>query len=203
MNWKDARFVITKTHPKELPERHHCVEIALVGRSNAGKSSFLNAITGHDSLAKTSKTPGKTRHLNLFYVGNHLSIVDLPGYGYAKRSKEEQQEWGAFISSYLHSRVSLKLLILVMDIRRNIEEEEYMLSSCAQSLDIPILLILNKCDKVTQKEMYALEKERLKTLRDPSLSSLMVSCHTGKGIDVARKILEQSLILPSDLEKKI
>lgn len=192
MNWKQARFVTTKVNPKELPKLPHSFEIALIGRSNAGKSSFFNALTSQP-LAKTSKAPGKTRTLNLFSIGPHLSFVDLPGYGYAQRSKEEQKGWSEFILSYLKSRDSLKLLILIMDMRRRISEEETCLLTLAASLNLPVFLILNKCDKLNQTERHQAEKTFKEDLEEFTFTAFPVSSRTGEGIDETRKAIENFL----------
>ena len=189
MKWNQARFVTTRTEAKTLPYHHGSFEAALVGRSNAGKSSFLNALSTNSSLAKTSKMPGKTRHINLFSVEDKLFLVDLPGYGYAKRSKQEQIDWSDFISSYLQERKSLQLLILIMDGRRSLEEEEECLIGLSASLPLPLLLIVNKCDKLSPPELkHSLEEIKRSY---PWIEILPVSCRTGKGIDSARKSIEQ------------
>lgn len=187
MKWTNMTFTTTKTSPQDLPIRPHSVEIALVGRSNAGKSSLLNALASKPSLARTSKTPGKTRHLNLFYVDEHVSLVDLPGYGYAKRSKDEQKEWSSFIESYLREREPLKLLLLIVDVRRKMEEEERMIVQLGEALSLPILLILNKCDKMNQSELNQAKLAFAQEQHD----MLFVSCRTGRGIDAVRKAIEQ------------
>lgn len=189
MKWNKACFITTRTDATTLPHSHGVFEAALVGRSNAGKSSFLNALTMNSSLAKTSKTPGKTRHINLFCIDEKLFLVDLPGYGYAKRSKEEQIDWSSFIDSYLRERKTLQLLILIMDCRRSLEAEEECLLSLSASLRLPLLLIVNKCDKITPHELSRSVEDMKK--RYPFLDILSVSCKTGKGIDGARKAIEQ------------
>ena len=188
MKWDQAKFVITKTKPEELPHPHGIFEIALVGRSNAGKSSFLNALTQKKALARTSKTPGKTRHLNLFSIDEKLFLTDLPGYGYAKRSKEEQIDWTAFISDYLERRKPLKLLLLVMDCRRELEDEEECLLALSAGLQLPLFIILNKCDKLSSGELPKILKKFY-----TSLPIFPVSCKTGRGIDAVRKAIEGSM----------
>lgn len=189
MKWNNARFITTRTDAQTLPHSHSVFEAALVGRSNAGKSSFLNALTMNSSLAKTSKTPGKTRHINLFCIDEKLFLVDLPGYGYAKRSKEEQLDWSEFIGSYLKERKPLQLLILIMDCRRALEAEEECLISLSASLRLPLLLVMNKCDKLSPAELSR-SVESMKQ-RHPFLEILSVSSKTGKGIEGARKAIEQ------------
>lgn len=187
MKWNSMVFITTKTSPLDLPTRPHAVEVAMVGRSNAGKSSLLNALSLKPALAKVSKTPGKTRHLNLFYVGDHLSLVDLPGYGYAQRSKEEQQDWSLFIEKYLKERPPLKLLILVVDGRRTMEEEERMIEKLSRALDIRLLVVVNKCDKLNQSELHQAES----FFQQEGIEALFVSCRTGRSIERVRKAIEE------------
>jgi GTP-binding protein len=127
-------------------------EVALAGRSNSGKSSFLNAIA-KGKVAHVSSTPGKTRLLNFFDFGAHYRVVDMPGYGFASRSMKEMQEWTASIETYIHTRELLAGLILLMDIRRDWTEDEQMLSDFLSAVDRPMLIVLTKADQVTRNEM--------------------------------------------------
>lgn len=127
-------------------------EVALAGRSNSGKSSFLNAIA-KGKVAHVSSTPGKTRLLNFFDFGAHYRVVDMPGYGFASRSIKEMEEWTASIETYIHTRESLAGLILLMDIRRDWTEDEQMLSDFLSAVDRPMLIVLTKADQVTRNDM--------------------------------------------------
>jgi GTP-binding protein len=189
MKWHNAQFITTRTDATTLPYLQGSFEAALVGRSNAGKSSFLNALTTRHSLAKTAKAPGKTRHINLFSVDEKVFFVDLPGYGYAKRSKEEQKDWSTFISTYLQERKSLQLLILIMDCRRPLEKEEDCIFALSSSLQLPLLLILNKCDKLSQADLIKTVAHMKSQV--PTIDILAVSSKMGKGIEEARKKIEQ------------
>jgi GTP-binding protein len=122
-------------------------EVAFVGRSNVGKSSIINTITDQKRLAKTSKLPGRTRQINFFTVENEIRIVDLPGYGFARVDRSMKRAWDQVIKGYFSNRKSLAGLILIIDIRRKVtEEDENMLNWC-QLANIPVHLILNKADK--------------------------------------------------------
>lgn len=127
-------------------------EIALTGRSNAGKSSFLNAISKRP-VAKVSQEPGKTRLLNFFDVGKSYRIVDMPGYGFAKRATEEKESWGKMIEAYLVGRENLAGLILVMDIKREWSEDEELLADLMWSRGLPMCVVLTKADQLKKNEI--------------------------------------------------
>ncbi len=127
-------------------------EIALAGRSNAGKSSFLNAVTKSD-LAKVSKSPGKTRLLNFFNFGEHYRFVDMPGYGFASRGGKEQQEWQKMIETYLLKRDNLKGLLLIIDVKRDAEDSEVLLLDFCRENNIPLYFVLTKIDRCNAKEL--------------------------------------------------
>ncbi len=126
-------------------------EIGLVGRSNSGKSSFLNALT-RKTIAKVSSTPGKTKLLNFFNVGEHYRIVDMPGYGFAAVNNKEATSWKNMIETYLNSRENLVGLILIMDARRKWQEEEELIHSWSESNDCPVIVCLNKVDRMKKNE---------------------------------------------------
>ena len=132
---------------------HSMPEVALVGRSNAGKSSFLNSLSGA-KVARVSKVPGKTNLLNFFDMKDYI-LVDMPGYGYAKRSFDEINKWNSMVENYLQTRSELRLMLLLMDIRRDLTEDEVMLIKLAKNKSIPIYIILSKADKLkdTNKKM--------------------------------------------------
>jgi len=117
-----ATFLISVAQLKQLPAAENCVEVAFAGRSNAGKSSAINKITGKKSLARTSKTPGRTQLINFFSLDETRHLVDLPGYGYAKVSAETKSRWQKTLAQYLEVRESLTGLILVSDIRHPLKE---------------------------------------------------------------------------------
>ncbi len=124
-------------------------EIALCGRSNSGKSSLINSLTNQSKLAKTSNTPGRTQSINFFQFSRNPSkkIVDLPGYGYAKASKSDQNAWAKLILEYLQKRESLLNLILIMDIRHPFQKKDYEFLNLCSTLNLPISLVLTKADK--------------------------------------------------------
>ncbi len=134
-------------------------EIALVGRSNVGKSSLINHLLRQKNLAKTSATPGKTKLLNFFCIEEKFLLVDLPGYGFAKASSEEIQQWSEAIDRYINERKTLKLILLLIDSRRELGPEDQTLLKWAETKKIPVLLILTKTDKLKASERNQLLKK--------------------------------------------
>ncbi|HSX10703.1 MAG TPA: ribosome biogenesis GTP-binding protein YihA/YsxC [Chlamydiales bacterium] len=157
-----ARFLLstlTEFPTLKDPRGKLLPEIALVGRSNVGKSSLINHLLEQKRLAKTSSTPGKTRLLNFFSVDEKFLLVDLPGYGYAKAPKEEVGKWSEAIDNYLNNRPTLRLILLLIDSRRDIGPEDQTLIEWATHKRIPLLLILTKTDKLSSGEKVALLKK--------------------------------------------
>jgi GTP-binding protein len=128
-------------------------EIAMAGRSNAGKSSLLNSMTGGASVARTSGTPGKTRLLNFFDVGDFYRLVDLPGYGYAARDATERNQWKKMIEDFLMTRENIRGLILICDVRRDWTEDEQLLYEFAKTKGFGIVCALSKCDKFSPQKL--------------------------------------------------
>ena len=129
-------------------------EIALCGRSNSGKSTLINALANQKKLAKPSNTPGRTQSINFFHLTNDEAkkIIDLPGFGYAKASKQDQNAWAKLILSYLEKRAALTDLILIMDMRHPFQNKDLEFLSLCNSLNLPIHLVLTKADKLNNKE---------------------------------------------------
>jgi len=163
----DAAFVAGAVDSASLPPPT-LVEVAFAGRSNVGKSTLLNAMMERRGLARTSNTPGCTRQLNMFEVrcndGLHLRFADLPGYGWAKRSKAERSQWQEMIEGYLKGRAGLKAVVVLVDVRRGVEEEERQLVDFLRqprdvSGKVAVILVATKVDKlVTARRKPALEK---------------------------------------------
>jgi GTP-binding protein len=145
-----AVFIKSAVYPQDYP-RPGKIEVALAGRSNSGKSSFINALVG-SKIAKVSQVPGKTRLLNFFAVGDQYILVDMPGYGFAARSGKEMEEWSQMVEGYLTVRETLGGLLLTMDIRRKWDQEEKMLKEFCDRVGLPLIVILTKADKVSRAQ---------------------------------------------------
>lgn len=127
-------------------------EIALAGRSNVGKSSFINRMIGRKNLVRTSSKPGKTRTLNFYRINDFFYFVDVPGYGYAKVSKKEREKWGRMMEEYFETRDELQLVVLIVDIRHQPTREDIQMVNYITYLEIPMLIIATKLDKVAKNK---------------------------------------------------
>ncbi|HEY5945751.1 MAG TPA: ribosome biogenesis GTP-binding protein YihA/YsxC [Kofleriaceae bacterium] len=176
-----ARFVISASKPSEFPAET-LPEIAVVGRSNVGKSSLINALVGQDGLARTSRTPGRTRLVNWFEIDGKFQLVDLPGYGYAEVSRDMRESWRPLIESYLSDRKTLKGVLMLIDIRRGPEEEELDFVPWLEAKEIPIVVALTKADKLAKNKRLpevAKAKKSLGLKKDP----YAVTVEDGDSID--------------------
>jgi GTP-binding protein len=166
----NIKFIKSAVLPKDYPKTGK-KEIAIAGRSNAGKSSFLNSIA-NSKIAKVSNTPGKTRLLNFFDRGDKYVLVDMPGYGFAARSGDEIREWHQMIENYLSMREELVGLVLVMDSRRSWTKDEELLKSYADSRGLPLCVILTKSDKLTKAEI---QKSLNGVKKDAAISAVFMT----------------------------
>ncbi|NDL64713.1 ribosome biogenesis GTP-binding protein YihA/YsxC [Acerihabitans arboris] len=146
-NYHMTHFVMSAPDIRHLPTDTG-IEVAFAGRSNAGKSSALNTLTNQKSLARTSKTPGRTQLINLFEVEPEIRLVDLPGYGYAEVPEEMKRKWQRALGEYLQKRHSLKGLVVLMDIRHPMKDLDQQMVQWAVGVDIPVLVLLTKSDKL-------------------------------------------------------
>ena len=164
--FQNAKFTGSYPTSEDLP-LDEGTEIAFCGRSNCGKSSVLNALTNNKKLAKTSKTPGRTQAINFFDIDSTgvFKIVDLPGYGYAKVSKKMRSEWGKEIEKYLMTRKSLNALCIIMDIRHPFKEDDLKLIDWCETKDLPMILLLNKADKLSNNKASQVTNSAKKTLQ--------------------------------------
>jgi GTP-binding protein len=149
--FSQARFHTTVNHLRDLPQ-HEGREVAFAGRSNAGKSSAINTLANHARLAFTSKTPGRTQHINYFSLGDDKFIVDLPGYGYAKVPPEMQQHWQQLLSHYLQHRQTLCGLVVIMDARHPLTELDAQLLEWFVPTGKPVHVLLTKADKLSRQQ---------------------------------------------------
>ena len=150
---KNAEFIVSVADPAKLPDLG-APEIAFAGKSNVGKSSFINFLTGNGKLARTSGDPGRTRLVNFFGVNNGgLVFVDLPGYGFAKVSKSEKAKWGSMIEGYLTGSKNLKNVFVLLDVRHEPTSDDKMLLNFLYHYNIPFTVIATKCDKLSRAQL--------------------------------------------------
>lgn len=179
-------------------------EVAFAGRSNAGKSSAINALTNNHKLARTSKTPGRTQLINFFNLSDTQRLVDLPGYGYAKVSREQKEKWQRYLSEYLQSRRCLQGLILLMDIRHPLQEFDTTMLDWAIRGNMPVHILLTKADKLSRSQAKSALFGVQKSLKDMGVDQLTsVQCFsalTNIGIDELKARL-QAWLAPVPLDE--
>lgn len=161
---KNPKFEISAVSPKQYP-KNHLPEIVLAGKSNVGKSSFINTLINRKALARTSSTPGKTRQINFYNMDGLFYFVDLPGYGYSKMSKEEQLRVGQFIEKYLSIRENIQLIILILDIRHKPTDDDKLMYNYIRNTNTPFIIIANKADKIAVTKVDAAVEEIRKELK--------------------------------------
>ena len=188
-----ARFLMSAAHLEQLPAPDR-PELAFAGRSNAGKSSALNALCGRRALARVSKTPGRTQLLNFFELADGR-LVDLPGYGFAKAPKTLREAWGELIEGYMVSRECLRGLVVVMDARHPLTGFDRMMLGWAGAEGLPCHVLLAKADKLAsgaqRKTLREVERE-LPALH-PRASAQLFSSQTNDGVEGARQVLYELL----------
>ncbi|MDB6081653.1 MAG: engB [Chlamydiia bacterium] len=192
--WNTASFIKSAELPADytkICDAHGKVlkEVAVVGRSNVGKSSLLNDLFAIKRLAKVSSTPGKTILINFFRVKDFFAVVDLPGYGYAKVSKELQKEWGKNIQQYLEKRVELSTIIFLLDIRRTPNEDDLLFFEWASFHQKNLILVLTKTDKVKSQEKKKNRDLIFSYLPDKAIPWVYYSIKTHEGQFELRKLL--------------
>jgi len=197
--YRQARFLLSTPDNRRAPADEGA-EVAFAGRSNAGKSSALNAITSQRSLARTSKTPGRTQLINFFALDDQTRLVDLPGYGYAKVSRSLKNEWQRNLSFYLESRRSLRGLILLMDIRHPLKEFDRQLLAWCHQAQLACHVLLTKSDKLKRGPAKAALLQVSKQLGEyhPEATVQLFSAKTPAGIDEVHAVLDQWLMLDED-----
>jgi GTP-binding protein len=194
---RECRFVAGAVNPASLPSQG-LPEVAFAGRSNVGKSSLVNALSGRRMLARTSHTPGRTRQINCFDLGGRLMLVDLPGYGYAEASKTLVKRWTALAQRYLRARATLRRTCLLIDARHGLKEIDRDLLRLCDAAGLSCQIVLTKIDKLRAAELSAmLESTAAALARHPAAHPEIhaTSAHTGHGIAALRAALA-ALALP-------
>jgi len=152
LKYLNSNFIISAEMLSQCPDTN-LAEFPLLGRSNVGKSSFINALANNKKLAKTSNTPGKTRLINFFNFSEKFMIADLPGYGYAKVSKEAQNRWQMYLEEYLLNRSQIKFMIQLIDSRHDIQKNDYQMREWINAYNLPIITIATKIDYVPKNKV--------------------------------------------------
>lgn len=190
---KKAEFLGVFVDIKNLPEGD-LPEIAIVGRSNVGKSSLINKLTNRKNLAKSSSTPGKTRTINYYLINEQFYLVDLPGYGYARVSKVEKRKWNQMMENYLVKRQQLKGVIQLVDVRHAPSENDILMKEWLSHHSIPILVVANKLDKISRgakAKQFTLIQKSLGMQTDEL--PLGFSAQSGAGVEELKTALEEIL----------
>jgi GTP-binding protein len=180
MNPLNAIFEISAAHARQFPEPS-LPEVVFLGRSNVGKSSLINTLTGKKQLAKVSNTPGKTRLVNFFRVNEIIRFVDLPGYGFAKVSHEERRAWDRLIMSYLTAPRPFALVLVLIDSRHALQEMDARMVEWFAAHAMPLHIILTKADKLRQGELARQKKELAASLRTRGYEGPLLPFSSVKG----------------------
>ena len=191
---KSAEFVTSSAKVSQLPPEKF-PEYSFIGRSNVGKSSLINTITGYKSLAKTSSTPGKTKLINHFLINESWYLADLPGYGFAKVSKEEKKTWDGLIKSYLKGRKNLLNVFLLIDIRHDPQKNDLEFMNWLGENRIPFVITFTKADKLTLsklKNSIAKYKKHLDSLWEELPEIIISSSQTEMGKEEILKYIEET-----------
>ena len=179
---QQARFLLAAHTLQQLPPPL-APEIAFAGRSNVGKSSLINRLLGRKGLVKTSSKPGKTQSLNFFTLGDALYFVDLPGYGYAQVSRQQRRFWGDLVAGYVESRPNLSAVVVIIDLRHELKQQDLELVDWLRHIGRPYLLVYTKADKLSRNQ-----QEKNAALLDAALKAqrrerVVFSSQTGQGRD--------------------
>ncbi|WP_416151403.1 ribosome biogenesis GTP-binding protein YihA/YsxC [Salipaludibacillus sp. HK11] len=193
MKIKTAELIISAAKDHQFPGGPF-PEVALSGRSNVGKSSFINTILTRKGLARTSQRPGKTRTLNFYFINDRFHFVDVPGYGYAKVSKKEREAWGRVLEGYFEKREQLKGVVQLIDSRHLPTEDDKTMYSWLKHHDLPVLIVATKADKISKGKWDKHIKQIKEGLQMKSEDTIiMFSAETAQGKDQAWKEITQLL----------
>ncbi|WLR44106.1 ribosome biogenesis GTP-binding protein YihA/YsxC [Bacillus carboniphilus] len=191
MKVTSSEIIISAVKPSQYPG-DDLPEVALAGRSNVGKSSFINKMLQRKGLARISSKPGKTQTLNFFLINEEFYFVDVPGYGYAKVSKKEREAWGEMIETYMTTREPLKAVVLIVDVRHKPTQDDVLMYEFLKHYGIPAVIIATKADKVPKGKWQKHLKVVKETLNlEPTDFLVLFSSETGQGKDEAWGILKK------------
>jgi len=191
-----AEFIKSATKPSEYPAGT-LPEIAIAGKSNVGKSSLINTLVNRKNLAKTSSEPGRTQTINFFRVNEKISLVDLPGYGFAKAPLEVRRAWKPMVETYLQTREAIRLVILILDSRRGLSPDDSTLLDWLEYHEIPVLIVLTKADKLSQFERARQRKGLAAVPLLEDMPMVFFSAMTGEGRDDLWGLIQKAVSLDS------
>mgnify|MGYP001436857914 CR=1 FL=1 len=192
MQIKNARFLTSMKKQGDYPETN-LPEIAICGKSNVGKSSLINYLTGNHKLAKVSGTPGKTRLVNFFVINETLMLVDLPGYGFAKVSQQEKNSWAEMVETYLKTSQNLRALLILLDIRHKPTEDDKLMFQWASVFGLSVIIVATKADKIAKTKRPAALKELRAAIGEVNYPAVAVSAQTKIGADALLVEIEKAL----------
>ncbi|RKA02765.1 putative GTP-binding protein EngB [Listeria monocytogenes] len=193
MDVNNVELIISAVRPEQYPETD-LPEYALAGRSNVGKSSFINTMIRRKSMARISQKPGKTQTLNFYKIEEALFFVDVPGYGFAKVSKTEREKWGVMIETYITSREQLRGIIQIVDLRHKPTEDDRMMYEFLKYYDIPVIVVATKADKIPRSKWQKNAKIVRETLDfDPDDKFVLFSSETKMGKDEAWQFIKEGM----------
>ncbi|MER2090874.1 ribosome biogenesis GTP-binding protein YihA/YsxC [Sporosarcina sp. JAI121] len=193
MKVHNVEMIMSAVRPEQYPTEGY-PEFALAGRSNVGKSSFINKMIGRKSLARTSSKPGKTQTLNFYKIEEQLFFVDVPGYGYAKVSKSSRETWGKFIQQYMTEREPLRAVVLIVDLRHAPSADDCAMYDFLVNNNMPAIVIATKADKIPKGKWEKHKKVVRETLDMRPYDSLIVfSSEKGIGMEAAWKEIESRM----------
>ncbi|RSK24668.1 ribosome biogenesis GTP-binding protein YihA/YsxC [Bhargavaea beijingensis] len=193
MKVNHAEITISAVKPEQYPDEGY-PEFALAGRSNVGKSSFINKMIGRKSLARTSSKPGKTQTLNFYKIEESFYFVDVPGYGYAKVSKSEREAWGRMIERYITGREQLKSVIQLIDLRHPPTEDDILMYDFLKHYNLPTIIVATKADKIPRSKLQK-HRKIIKEALDLEESDplILFSSETGQGKEEAWAVIEERM----------
>ncbi|MCP3741255.1 ribosome biogenesis GTP-binding protein YihA/YsxC [Rossellomorea sp. BNER] len=193
MKVNNAEIVISAVKPEQYPEEY-LPEFALAGRSNVGKSSFINKMINRKALARISSKPGKTQTLNFYKIEEALYFVDVPGYGFAKVSKREREAWGKMIETYITSREQLRAVVMIVDLRHPPTKDDLIMYDFLKHFEIPCIIIATKADKIPKgkwEKHLKITKEALDLEKEDEI--ILFSSETGLGKDKAWAAIQRRM----------